>query len=132
MIISAPWPHSGLSPNARLHRAQKATLTKGYKATVGWEAKAQGIRRIEARTLFVTITFHPPDKRPRDRDNMIASCKAAQDAIAALIGVDDSRWVPTYRVGEPIKGGRVVFAFPEVTVGMTDAELLDDARRPRL
>jgi len=129
VIISAPWPPSGLSPNARLHWAQKATITKGYKAAVGWEAKAQGIKRIEARTLFVTITFCPPDKRPRDRDNMIASAKAAQDAIAAMIGVDDSKWVPTYRVGDPVKDGQVVFAFPEIIAGKTDAELLAEARR---
>ena len=61
--------------------------------------------------------------------NMIASAKAAQDAIAALIGVDDSKWVPTYRVGEPTKGGMIVFAFPEIPGGKTDAESMAEARR---
>ena len=59
----------------------------------------------------MTITFHPPCKRKRDRDNMIAAFKSGQDGIAECMGVDDHRFVPTYRVGAPVKRGCVLVTF---------------------
>ena len=55
----------------------------------------------------VKITFQPPDRRKRDRDNMIAAFKAGQDGLADALGIDDAILVPTYDTGEPVKGGRV-------------------------
>jgi crossover junction endodeoxyribonuclease RusA len=53
------------------------------------------------------VTFQPPDKRRRDRDNLQASLKAHFDGIADALGVNDSLFVPTYAIGEPVKGGAV-------------------------
>lgn len=53
-------------------------------------------------------TFHPPRAGRFDRDNAVGRCKALQDGIADALGIDDSRFVPTYLIGEPVKGGRVV------------------------
>lgn len=108
MIIRLPWPKRELSPNARVHHFPKARAVKAYRTGCAWEAKAQGAGRIKADRLPVTITFHPPDNRRRDRDNLIASFKAGADGIADVIGVDDSKWEPTYRVGDAVKGGCVV------------------------
>jgi hypothetical protein len=41
-------------------------------------------------------------------DNRIAQFKAGQDGIAQALAVDDSRFEPTYRRGDPVKGGKVV------------------------
>jgi crossover junction endodeoxyribonuclease RusA len=38
---------------------------------------------------------------------MIASHKAAQDGIADALGIDDSKFECSYRLGEPVKGGAV-------------------------
>jgi crossover junction endodeoxyribonuclease RusA len=57
------------------------------------------------------MTFCPPDKRRRDRDNLIASMKAATDGIADALGTDDSKFIVTYAMGSPVKGGSV-----EVTI----------------
>ncbi len=115
MNLSFPWPNPNLSPNARSRTHWKRTRAiKAYRTGCGWEAKTQGARRIEADSLSVVITFHPPDRRHRDRDNMIASFKSGQDGIADVIGVDDSKWVTTYHIGEPVKFGRVVVSIPEV------------------
>lgn len=105
--VLVPFPPSDLSPNARLHWAKKARAVKAYRelcAAHGWEA---GLRPMKADKLNVTITFTPPDKRRRDRDNMIAAFKAGADGIADVIQVDDANWVPTYHVTEPEKGGAV-------------------------
>lgn len=123
MKITLPWPKRELSPNARVHYFAKARAVKAYRTGCGWEAKAQGLRRIEADSLQVIITFHPPDRRRRDRDNMITSLKAGCDGVADVLGVDDSKWVPTYHVGEPVKRGCVVMEFPQIPDAKTDAEI---------
>lgn len=109
MITTVPWPHKNLSPNARVSRWEKARRIKAYRIGCGWQAKADGLRRIEAKSLDVVITFFPPDNRRRDADNMVASIKGAIDSIADVIGVDDSKWRMSFLVGDPVPGGRVVF-----------------------
>ena len=109
--IELPWPPSDVSPNARGHWSKKAKAVKAYRDACGWECVAQGVEPLEANTLRVMeergigisarITFHAPDKRPRDLDNMLGSVKAAIDAVATAIGVDDSRWSITIARGTP-------------------------------
>lgn len=103
-IISLPWPAKELSPNhrSRTYHA-KARATKVARA-MAWaettKAKAQG--------TLLTVAFCPPDKRARDRDNMIASAKAYQDGIADALSANDHSFNPEYRFANPTKGGRVV------------------------
>lgn len=109
MKIILPFPPSKLAPNGTRNRHERARLTKSYRIRCGWEAKAtQGGPFEPDTTLPVRITFYPPDKRRRDRDNMIGAFKAGQDGVADAIGVDDYFWEPTYARGEPFKGGKVV------------------------
>jgi len=74
-------------------------MTAGEKNRLGYKSASRP---------HVIITFHPPDKRKRDMDNMIAAFKAGQDGVADAIGVDDSKWVSSYRIGQPVKGGLVI------------------------
>lgn len=110
-IISLPWPAKELSPNyrSRTHHG-KARATKTAR-TLAWgmtlEAKAQG--------TLLTVTFNPPDRQRRDRDNMIASTKAFQDGIADALKVNDHIFDPEYRVGNPTPGGRVVVEIGEAS-----------------
>lgn len=113
MIIILPWLNPKLSPNARAHWSDKARHIKkarheAYLLTLeqmkGWQRDvAKG-----ASIVPVKVTFHPPDNRRRDLDNMIASMKAAQDGVAQALGVDDNMFQPTYALGDIIKGGKVV------------------------
>jgi crossover junction endodeoxyribonuclease RusA len=110
MILTLPWPPAELSPNARKHWAVKSRVTKGARALAAYEAKRlvhDGIA-FQDGPIRMVWTFHPPDKRRRDRDNMIASCKAYADGIADGLGVNDARFEPTYRAGVPKVGGLVV------------------------
>lgn len=108
MRLTLPYPPAGLSPNARIHWAPKAKLTKAYRADCYWAAKEGGARVVEPVPLALTITFHPPRAGRIDRDNRIAAFKAGQDGLAQAMGCDDSIFVPTYRMGEPVKGGVVI------------------------
>jgi crossover junction endodeoxyribonuclease RusA len=112
--IELPWPAKELNPNRRgwgkgaMHR--HARLAKGAKELAHWTAIQDGWGWGGDTTWrpHFTITFCPPDRRKRDLDNCIASFKSAQDGIAAALEIDDSRWVPIYRFGDVVKGGRVV------------------------
>ena len=81
---------------------------KGYRETC-WALCLGRRAKLPAEGLIpMKITFHPPDRRPRDDDNMIASFKRGRDGMAHAFGVDDGRFRPTYHFAEPIKGGQVV------------------------
>jgi crossover junction endodeoxyribonuclease RusA len=105
--ISLPWPPKGLSPNDRRHRMAVAGKRRQYRADCAWSTIAANVRRIEASALRVRITFHPPDARARDLDNMLASIKSGLDGVADVIGIDDSRWTLVLAVGAPVRFGRV-------------------------
>lgn len=107
LTLHLAWPHPDLNPNARIHWARKARQVKAYRAECRFDAKAQGLGNIEADKLALDIEFRPPNRIRRDRDNLIASFKAGADGIADACGIDDADFIPTYRVGEPVKGGAV-------------------------
>lgn len=101
MQVSLPWPSADLSPNARSrtwHKGHRARAA--YKRLCGSECIAQGVRKVTADRLSVTLTFHPPVKRNHDADNLIARMKAGLDALSAALGVDDSR----FDLGAPVIG----------------------------
>lgn len=107
MKVSLPWPPKGLSPNSRLHHHALARIKRDYRTDCAWLAKAAKLTAAGAQRVKVSITFLPPDRRPRDTDNMLASIKAGLDGLSDALGVDDSRWTLTISRGEPVKGGRV-------------------------
>lgn len=107
-VVTLPWPSKLLHPNARPHWAAKAKAVKAAREAAYWLTWNHIGRILNYPTgARVSVTFNPPDRRRRDIDGMIASHKAAQDGIADAIGVDDSKFELSYRVGEPIKGGSV-------------------------
>lgn len=111
-----PWPDKLLSPNARVHWRRKHGVTKAARSEACF-ITANAIRpKPDWPSANVAMVFHPPDNRRRDRDNIIASMKAANDGIADAIGIDDSRFVSSYAMGEPIKGGvvRVTITAPDM------------------
>lgn len=52
------------------------------------------------------IRFVPPDRRG-DRTNFPNRVKPIIDGIADALGINDSRFVPSYEFSEPEKPGRV-------------------------
>lgn len=96
LTFKLPFMPQILNPNARPHRLRLAAEKKKYRAACGWECKAWGVNRFKADTIHLHIEFHPPNARKRDRDNMIAAFKAGQDAIADILGRDDSEFHVSY------------------------------------
>ena len=105
--IILPWPHSSLSPNSRVHWAEKSRHNKSTK-NHAWAATLESKFKAHEGPIDLHITFRPADRRKRDIDNMIASCKGMLDGVALGLGVDDSRFRLHLEVGEPMRGGAVV------------------------
>ena len=102
-----PWPPSSLSPNKRLHWAQKVKIKNSYKMACYALAK-QHIPIIPQGNIHLDIVFCPPTRRGFDLDNALASLKAGLDGVAEAWGVNDKMFRPiTIDMGEVIKDGCV-------------------------
>jgi crossover junction endodeoxyribonuclease RusA len=106
MRLELPFPPPDLNPNGRSHWAKKARVAKKYKNDC-LMLLSRSRKELAGRDEF-SITFCPPDRHRRDRDNAIAAFKWGSDAIADVCGVDDSKFRITYAWGEPVKGGLVI------------------------
>ena len=135
MLVTLPWPHKDLSPNARKHWAALSVAKKKARETAHYATlEAAGSRMGEFRAslagegrIALTVTFYPPDKRRRDDDNMVAAFKASRDGIADALQVDDRRFRPHYYFEDAAKPGRV-----EIAIGgeAGDKFLPDTAAEP--
>lgn len=101
--IFLPWPDRKLSPNARGHWSTVARAKKRAKHDACYATMDAGLRKIDADAITVRVSFYPPDRRPRDIDNCIASMKAAFDGIAWAVGVDDSKWTLVIEPRGPVE-----------------------------
>lgn len=107
-MIVLPWPPKQLNPNSRTHWAVKAKFTKACRLRAGLETKVARVKVDWEGKIDVHIAFHPPDRRERDQDGMLSSCKAYLDGIADGLWVNDNRFRLHLDVGEVVKGGKVV------------------------
>ena len=115
MRIELPWPPSGLSPNARVHRMVRAGLVRGYRADCGLMAlhcttpKERGCLSEKIGPLNLLVTFWHPTKRRPDVDNMLASIKAGIDGVCQSLRIDDSQFQRiSLEVGGKRTGGAVI------------------------
>lgn len=96
-MIELPFPPAELSPNRKNGRHWGAThaVKVTYRETC-WALALKAVRGFvpPAGDLALRLTFVQPDKRRRDRDNLLASAKAGLDGLAAALKVDDSRFEP--------------------------------------
>lgn len=113
--IELSWPAQVLHPNRGRGRHWS---TRHRAAKVARKEAAILARVSEGRNLFihdgqsdipVQLIFHPPTRRNRDEDNLVAACKALLDGVADGLMVDDKCFrLARPRVLEPVKGGKVV------------------------
>lgn len=107
--ITLPWPPSKLSRNgSQADYSGKARSARLYRsdALVCALRDARGV--TVSGNIMLDITFHAPDKRRRDLDNLLAMTKQGIDAIAEVLKVDDYSFEYTLRRGDVSKGGKVV------------------------
>lgn len=99
VVVVLPWPDRKLNPNYSKGRHWTSTTDERKKARAaarvatlnvlldnGWEAPAGDVE--------LAIVFMAPDRRHRDRDNLLSACKPALDGLADAMGINDSRFNP--------------------------------------
>ncbi len=105
MQVTLPWPPKELSPNARKHFMALARTKRKYREVCRVLALAAGVRALAGiDRLHVELTFYPPDRRPRDQDNMLAAMKSGLDGLADALGLDDRKFKTTFQVADQIGG----------------------------
>lgn len=98
--VTIDWPNPDCSQNSNKHWRKMYTARKKQKADVA--LLCRHLPKCERKGFIpVAVTFYPPTEGRRDADNMLSCVKAAIDAIAKQIGVDDSRfWPMSQHLGE--------------------------------
>lgn len=110
LTLTLPWPPSALSPNHRhAHWSTLARARRRFRTACAITALSQGANRLAGPpgALAVHLRFIPPDRRRRDLDNCLASMKSGLDALADVLGVDDSRWELSASLDRDEVGGMV-------------------------
>lgn len=110
--VELPWPPASLSGHAKGNgQWAKIADTKKCRQWAHVAALAAKLRVPEAGDIQIKFRFEPPNRRG-DRVNFPNRLKPYIDGIADALGVNDSRFLPSYEFGEIVPGGRVI-----VTVG---------------
>lgn len=96
--VVLPFPDQRLNPNRSKGKHWGSTVALRKAARVGAKVlalEAAGAVRFNPEAeLALTVTFVQPDRRSRDRDNLLAACKPMLDGIADALGVNDSQFEP--------------------------------------
>jgi crossover junction endodeoxyribonuclease RusA len=95
--ITIPFPPAELNPNRKNGRHWAATndiKVRYLRDCRVLTLQAMGKWIPPAGTLSLDITFVQPDKRRRDRDNLLAAMKSGLDGISQALGVDDQHFDP--------------------------------------
>ncbi len=93
LVVRLSLPSAVLSPNARVHWAQRARAVKAYRQQA-WVAGAQALAGQDGpewTNATEQATFYWPDARRRDRDNASAMLKAAFDGLVDAGILSDDR-----------------------------------------
>lgn len=108
VTITLPWPAKELQSNARCHWSVKSRATKAARSAAFWLGKEAKVGAWPDAVL--RFTYHPPDRRRRDCQDVPNSLKASIDGIADAMGVDDYGFKVHYppEFSEVRKGGAIV------------------------
>lgn len=112
--VELPWPDAKLNPNRS--KGVHWAATSGARAKQKADARILALQqmRVDGYTpppgvLALTVTFVQPDRRARDRDNLLAASKGLLDGLSQALGVDDQHFEPvTIRREYGAKPGRVI------------------------
>ena len=97
MRIDLPFPPAKLNPNARHQWTALVKVKEKYGQdcfTLANAARKRAAWVPHKGDIPLTITYIVPDRRKRDRDNLLAASKRGLDSVAKALGVDDSQFEP--------------------------------------
>ena len=105
--IELPWPPASLSGHNTGHWRSKSAIVANYRRAAKFATIYAKPTVPEAGDIVVTVEFFPPNNRG-DRINFPNRMKPYFDGIADALGVNDSRFLPTFKFAAPTMGGKVL------------------------
>ncbi len=103
IAFTIPWPSAKLNPNSSKgrHWAATSALRKAARQD-GWVLAREAVGKLPgwaagqlgAGSVPLTIIFVQPDRRARDRDNLLAALKPALDGVADALSINDAQFDP--------------------------------------
>ena len=106
--IELPFPPSSLSGHAKGNSHWgKSAVTKEWRERARIATNDANISVAFDGDILVTVHFYPPNERG-DRINFPIRMKPIFDGIADALGVNDSRFLPSYHFHAPEKPGAVI------------------------
>jgi hypothetical protein len=109
-VIELPWPPASLSGHNKGNYHAKSPVVKKHREWAKLATEAADIAVPQEGDIRVSMTFYPPDRRG-DRINFPIRAKPLWDGIADALGVNDSRFLPTFHFAPPSKRPCVVVVF---------------------
>lgn len=103
IVVDLPFPSAKLNPNRSkgVHWAATSALRKSARSAAYAVTRVTALgtpwfhfERNKNETVPLVITFIQPDRRHRDRDNLLAACKPALDGVADALEINDSQFDP--------------------------------------
>ena len=117
--LTLPFPDAKLNPNnskgthwASTAKTRQAARIEAFALTL----KAAGRGHRLTGDIPLSIVFVQPDKRHRDRDNLLAALKPSLDGVADALKINDANF-------EPVTISRAYGAKPgevRITIGMPE------------
>lgn len=91
-----------------MHWALAARAKRIYRLACWAEVMGQKPDKVPEGPLYLELTFHPPDGRSYDRDNLVARMKAGIDGMADALKINDRQFTTlAVRLAIPTIGGMV-------------------------
>ena len=99
VTVVLPWPDRKLNPNYSKGRHWTSTTDERKQArTIARVLTLTALHlagtRDFAGDVTLTIVFMAPDRRARDRDNLLSALKPSLDGMADAMGVNDGQFNP--------------------------------------
>ena len=98
ITVHLPFPDPRLNPNhcKGRHWSSTVALRKSARKAAALLTRqvSRGVTFPMGHEVSLKVVFIQPDRRKRDRDNLLASFKNAIDGIADALGIDDKEFNP--------------------------------------
>jgi crossover junction endodeoxyribonuclease RusA len=98
MTVMLPFPDRRLNPNSSKGKHWASTVALRKSARISAKVLTldveHGCAFVPGAEVELTITFIQPDRRARDRDNLLAACKPMLDGVADALDINDSQFEP--------------------------------------
>jgi hypothetical protein len=98
ITVHLPFPDSRLNPNRckGKHWASTVALRKSTReaATLLTRQASKGVTFPMGHEVALKVVFIQPDRRQRDRDNLLSAAKPSLDGVADALNISDSQFNP--------------------------------------